>query len=577
MKSNYGLSILTVIFFCFIFVGCFGACSSVPPAGDTVNEPAAEERDREPERPVLPPQEMGAEEGPYEKDPEYAEARPRSRSTDELVVVFSGGELELDVRKSYLASEAQLFTAIYEGLFSYHPLTMEPLPAAASMWEVSEDKKVWTFTIRESARFQNGDPVRAEDFRAAWLSLLEPHRDSPYSSLFDVIAGAREYRLGRIRPEAVGISAPGEKTLVVRLNSPAAFFPYMLCHHSFSPIHPSMLRVENWVKPISNGPFFIEDMGGNRIILAKNSNYWDTRRVSLNKLTIKFSGDGEEAAAMWNSGEARWIQGEVDFESLTDRSGLEVNAMFATHYYFIRSARKPWNDFRLRRALSLVLPWQEIRQGYLLPAKTLVHPLPDYPEIDGLEEVNHEEARRLMEAAGFTRGVGLPELIIRITPSAEASRLALLMARAWFEILNIPVKIDVVPYRQYFQALKQDDYDVGSTTWIGDFADPYTFLQMWRRDSNLNDAFHDDNDYEKLIERSMTEEGAERWETLAEAEKLLLSRGNVLPIAYSPAVNIIDREEIDGWYPNVLDIHPFKYMLVRTRRPLPGVVMALPR
>jgi peptide/nickel transport system substrate-binding protein/oligopeptide transport system substrate-binding protein len=179
-----------------------------------------------------------------------------------------------------------------------------------------------------------------------------------------------------------------------------------------------------------------------------------------------------------------------------------------------------------------------------------------------------------MAEANHPRGVGLPELVIRITPSQEAERIAHLMASAWFEILNIPVKIDVVPFRQYYQSAKQNDYDVGYTTWIGDFADPYTFLQMWCRDSNLNDAQHNDSDYEALIEKSMNEEGAKRWETLAEAEALLLSRGNVLPISYSPAVNIIDSGEIEGWYPNALDIHPFKYLSIRNRSPLPGVVMA---
>jgi peptide/nickel transport system substrate-binding protein/oligopeptide transport system substrate-binding protein len=250
--------------------------------------------------------------------------------------------------------------------------------------------------------------------------------------------------------------------------------------------------------------------------------------------------------------------------------------MFATHYYYIRSAKKPWDDFRLRRALSLVLPWDEIRNNHILPATTLIFPIPDYPKIDGLEKNNAEEAERLLIEAGYPKGVGLPDLVIRITPSREAERVATLMARAWNTVLGVPVKIDVVPYRQYLQSLKQNDYDVGSTTWIGDFADPYTFLQMWCRDSNLNDARHNDNDFEALIEKSMNEEGSKRWETLAEAEKLLLARGNVLPISYNPALNIIDLGEIDGWYPNVLDIHPFKYLSIRSRRPLPGVVMEAP-
>ena len=512
--------------------------------------------------------------------PDYAELRPRPTARDELTAVFSRGEVELDFRKSYLASEAQLFTALYEGLFSYHPYTMEPVPALAGKWEITEEKKLWTFSLRENARYWNGDPVKAGDFRDAWLSLLDPSRDSPYSSLFDLIQGAKEFRLGKNRDRnSVGINALDDKTLAVRLVSPAAFFPSMLCHHSFSPIHPSMLGKKDWSSGalVSNGPFYIREKDKEKIVLVKNENYWDVPRVSLNRIILKYVEDGDEASALWNSGEARWISGDVNLETLTDRSGITVNAMFATHYYFIRSGEKPWNDHRVRRALSLVLPWNEIRQGHYLPAKTLIFPIPGYPEVEGLDTTDVDEARRLLAEAGYARGVGLPDLVIRITPSQEAARVGGLMAAAWYEKLGVPARIEVVPYGEYFQALKRKDYGVGFSTWIGDFADPYTFLQMWRRDSNLNDAGYNDTDYENLLEKSMGQEGRQRWRTLAEAEKLLLSRGAVLPISFSPALNIVDTGELDGWFPNVLDIHPFKYFSFKAYRPLPGVVRVPPR
>jgi peptide/nickel transport system substrate-binding protein/oligopeptide transport system substrate-binding protein len=374
----------------------------------------------------------------------------------------------------------------------------------------------------------------------------------------------------------VGISAPEPRKLVVRLGSPAAFFPSMLCHHSFSPIHPAMLKVEDWsrVTPVSNGPFYLLEQSEGIMTLARNELYWDVGRVSLKKITLKFTEDGDESAALWNSGEVRWISGEVNQDALTDRSGIMVNPMFATHYYFIRSVHKPWTDSRVRQALSLALPWDKIREGHVLPAKTLIYPIQGYPEVPGLDTQDLEEAKRLLTEAGYPGGLGLPELVIRLTPSQEAARIGGLMASTWIEELGIPAKIDVVPYKQYFESQKQDNYDVGFSTWIGDFPDPYTFLQMWRRDSNLNDARYNDSDYEDLMERSMTEDGQTRLETLAEAEKLLLDRGAVLPISYSPALNIVDTDELEGWFPNALDIHPVKYFSFKAFKPLPGVVLA---
>ncbi|QQO11353.1 peptide ABC transporter substrate-binding protein [Breznakiella homolactica] len=513
-----------------------------------------------------------------EEGPPSAETRPEVRNREELTVVFSKNEVELDFRKSYLASEAQLFTALYEGLFSYHPFTMEPVPALAADWELSEDKKVWTFTIRENAQYWNGDMVMADHFRSAWISLLDPAKDSPYSSLFDVIEGARDYRLGRVEASEVGIEAKDHRTLVVRLNSPASFFPSMLCHHSFSPIHPTMVTSEDWSAkpPVSNGPFYIVDQDEDKLVLARNELYWDAPRVSLKQIIIRFSDDADEAASLWNTGEARWISGDVNIEALSDRSGIIVNAMFATHYYYIRSAREPWGDRRLRKALSISLPWEEIRESHYLPAQTLIYPIPGYPEIKGVTGPEIDEAKNLLEEAGYPGGNGLPELVIRITPSMEASRVAGLMATTWKEKLGIPVKVEVVPYALYFQTLKQNDYEVGFSTWIGDFADPYTFLQMWRRDSNLNDARFSDDDYEALMDKSMYEDGEARWKTLAEAEELLLDRGTVLPVSYSPALNIIDMDELDGWFPNALDIHPFKYFSFKAFKPLPGVALRAP-
>jgi peptide/nickel transport system substrate-binding protein/oligopeptide transport system substrate-binding protein len=510
-----------------------------------------------------------------EAAPDFAETRPRPLARDQLTVTFSSGDVELDFRKSFIASEAQLYTALYEGLFTYHPFTMEPVPGVTERWEISEDKLTWTFTIRANARYWNGDPVRAADFRAGWISLLDPRRESPYSSLFDVITGALDYRMGKEPdPAKVGIEVSGDRTLIVHLATPAAFFSAMLCHHSFSPVHPSMLEKEDWSRPVSNGPFYITEQQPDRIILAKNTEYWDASRVQLNRLVIRYPEDGDEASALWNSGEARWISGDVNLNTLTDRSGIQVNAMFATHYYFIRSSEKPWDDYRIRRALSLVLPWEQMREGHFLPAKTLIYPIPGYPEVSGLEATDEEEAVRLLSEAGYPGGVGLPEMVIKLTPSLDAARIGGLMATTWKEKLGVPVRIMVVPFANYFQALKQNDYGVGFSTWIGDFADPYTFLQMWRRDSNLNDARHNDADYEELLEKSMSEEREKRWATLAEAEKLLLDRGTVLPISHSPAINIVDTGELDGWYPNALDIHPFKYLAFKAFHPLPGVAWA---
>lgn len=509
-------------------------------------------------------------------EPRYVQPRETPQVRDTFTMVITDGRLELNPLRSYTADEAQLFTGLYEGLFTYDPLTLEPIPAVAARYEISEDKKTWTFHLREDARYWNGGTVLASHFRDAWLRMIDPAEDNPYASLFDLIAGAKEYRQGKNKdPESVGIAAPDAHTLVVSLAAPAAYFTRVLCHHSFSPIHPEMLAKKDWSDGpiIGNGPYYLYRREADRLVLKRNELYWDAARVSIPTIVVRFQEDGKSAAGLWNSGEAQWIAGSVDIDALNSDRGISIHPMFATHYYYIRCPAPPLSDRRVRRALALALPWDQIREGYLLPAKTLIYPIPDYPAVQGIEKQDSEEAARLLAEAGHGGGAGIPPLVIRIPPSEDARRIAGLMAEAW-KGLGVSSKIDEVPYADYFDSLKRDDYAVGSTTWIGDFADPYTFLQMWRSDSNLNDAGFSDEEYEQLIDRSLTEEGEKRYATLADAEKLLLDTGTVLPISYTPALNVIDTDEIDGWYPNGLDIHPLKYLTFAAFRPLPGVAVA---
>lgn len=505
------------------------------------------------------------------------EAKPvKPAARDEFTVVMTDRDLELNPLKSFKADEAQVFTALYEGLFSYNPFTLDPVPALASSWTLSEDKRTWTFTLREGARYWNGDAVLASHIRDSWLAMMDPGADAAYSSLFDFIEGAKDFRLGKTQDAGkVGVAAEGPRTLVVRLASPAAYFPRVLCHHSFAPVHPDMLKQKDWSsRPVlSNGPYYIYEHKADRLVLVKNELYWDAKNVEIPRIVIRFAKDGAEAASLYDTAEAQWVAGDVDLDALKDRRGISVNAMFATHYYYVRSAAAPWSDKRVRRALSLALPWDEIRKDHLLPAATLIYPIPDYPKLEGVKETKADEAKKLLSDAGYAAGVGLPELVLRITPGADAARIAALMAAAWKDTLGVKTRVDVVPFDSYYDSLKKDDYVVGSSTWIGDFADPYTFLQMWRADSNLNDAKYRDDDYEKLVDRSLTEEGEERYKTMSEAERMLLDDGVVLPISYTPAINVVDTDEIDGWFQNPLDIHPFKYFSYAAYRPLPGVAM----
>ena len=496
----------------------------------------------------------------------------------ELVVAMGKSDIQLNPTLAFSATEAQLFTALYEGLVTYDPFTLEPVPGVAKSWDVSPDGKTYTFHLRQDARYWDGQDVTAADFRNAWLALLDPKVKAPYSFLLDVVKGAKAYRLGQSKdPDSVGIRAIDSKTLEVKLDEPASDFLKILCHYAFVPIPKPFLSVKDWsAQPTvpGNGPFYILKHSSDEIDLAKNKLYWDADNVRLSRIKVLLTNDAEKVTTLFNEGKIQWAAGGADWEKVKNSKAIVVNPMFATSYFYFNCRQAPWDNSDVRRALALLLPWDKIRipNQLYIPATTLVPKIASYPDVTGIDKQDVSEAMSLLAKAGYADGKGLPPVTIVVPQGDESKRIADVMAEAWKSAIGLSVDVKSYSYNAYYQAIQTGPFTLATTTWIGDFADPLTFLQMWTSDSNLNSAGFSNPIYDREIKESMGQPETERYKTMAEAETLLLAQAAVLPIDHTPAVNLINLSVIEGWFPNPLDIHPFKYMAWRTPEPIPGAI-----
>jgi oligopeptide transport system substrate-binding protein len=511
--------------------------------------------------------------------PDEAQAKP-----EEFVVAFNAFDLQLDPHHSIYSAEAQVFTAIYEGLFSYDPNTQDPVKAACRSYTRSQDGKTYTFYIRDEARWSDGSPLLAKDFRDAWLRAIDPKTKADYGEFFDVIAGARDYRTGqKADPSSVGIAIIADKILQVKLETRADYFLRLLCHHSFSPIHHSMLAAKDWRAAVPfpvDGPYTINSYDASGILLVKNPKYWDADSVQIPRIRAIFSDDDADVTRRFDDGSIHWLAGPMDLKALLSQSAIQAEQMFSTQYWFFDCATKPWSDRDVRRALALLLPWDEIRSKdkYLAPTSTLVMPLPGYLNVKGIAASDQEEALRLLEKAGYKNGAGLPKLTILVAEGGEDSaRVAGLMKAAWEKLPGLSVELKTVSASSYFQTVRAGSaaggWTLASTSWIGDFLDPLSFLGMWSADSNLNEAGLSDPEFDRLLDAAALKTGSDRLDALGLAETRLLSGAAVLPIYHSLEVNVIDTDFVNGWYTNALDIHPFKYLAFGERKIQPNVAM----
>jgi len=493
-----------------------------------------------------------------------------------FTVQFSPAKISWNPHYAYTTTEAQIFTALYEGLVIFNPATLRPVPGAAESWEFSEENTRITFTLREGISWSNGDRLTAQDFKDSWLVILSPETEAGYASLLDDITGAREYRTGQGSAEDVGISVLNERTLSIKLKQPSPQFLSILCHYSFTPVYKDFLKVSDWSALRSipvNGPYVLRARSSGEILLDKNPLYWDAESVKVKGLRLLFSDDSDRIMRGFNRFQIDWIISGMDTARLAIPEALSIEPLFSTTYYYFSNSSELWSNPGIRRALTLLVPLDEIRSTRLIPGTSLVPPIPNYPMADAgfpPKENRIEEAMSLLEDAGYPGGKGLPNPVIRV-PSQDA--VAEAMKAAWDETLGMDVKIQIVEFPNYYDSVKTGGYDIATLTWTGDYADPQTFLGMWDSGSSFNDAEYSNSNYDRLLYEAAQLPYLQRFIKLREAEELLLRSCEVIPLEHFPAVNIIDRRFVEGWYPNALDIHPFKNLEPRLGFDIPGVVM----
>jgi len=522
--------------------------------------------------------------GSDKKNSENDKAKEKEEQNECFNIFISEGIPLLHPHLSFNADEAQLLSAVYEGLFIYDPKTLSPIGGIAESWKVTGGR-TWRFILRKDAKFENGDAITAETFKASWLNLLSPSLNCPYASLLDCIDGAADWRRGKLKNKnQIGIQVESEYILTVYTTAPCQHLPLILCHHAFSAVHPSQLgvvaslmkkkefkNVKEAFRPISSGPFRVTDWTAEKIVFEKNKAYWDANDVKLSHIVSYTKLKDEDASYMFNVGKLHWLNNATLIKDVVDKQTIHIGAMFATEYFYFRLDSEATKNEKIREALLLAIPYERLRSQYLIPATTLVFPLPDYPRLQGIDEYNIYKAKNILENVKLNEK---NEKIKIIFPeNTYYDSLAKILKEAW-ERLGFVVEWKSYAPSEYYVALKKPGYSVAPLSWIADFADPTSFLEMFRQDSSLNNTLWKNAEYENLLKIAASEQDARnRYKKLSEAEELLLDSNVIIPLSHNPSVNVIDLYQISGWYPNAINIHPFKFIKIKKGKAVQNIAV----
>lgn len=505
----------------------------------------------------------------YAHDFSFQDDEPVMEAQRVINIISSEFSYDLNPHTAAYSSEAQILTGLYEGLFSYDPVSLDPLPALCSSYKISRDKKRWTFTLRGDCTFSDGSPITAQTFRDSWIALLsEPA--ATFAGLLDCVQGAEDFRTGKTTQDKVRIEVRNQTTLVVHLTQPAEHLPRILCHHAFSAVSPR--------SGVYSGAFVLDTYDGSELIMKKNERYRDAQNVHVPGIRILQSDNEEENTYLFNTGKADWVSSGVEASKILNQGAVHVSAEFGTSFIFLKTNHSPWNIKEFREALLEAIPYETLREIYPVKASTLVYPLAGYPSVNGIDDYDAEDAQFLMKEAREKAGIKPEErltLVFAIYDGDYLKNMAELLKDAW-----APLGVDLVtqstPFSRYNASIPGWNADIFSYSWIGDFADPLAFLELFRSGSSLNVSGYSNPAYDALLKQAAEANGKnEHYRFLSEAEQILLDDCVIIPVYHPVTLHVIDSRSVGGWQSNALDLHPLKYLYIKKSPSvrLPNIVM----
>jgi ABC-type oligopeptide transport system substrate-binding subunit len=428
--------------------------------------------------------------------------------------------------------DTDVVRAMFEGLTEYDARTLKPVSGVAIRWESAAGDREWTFHLRHNARWSNGEPVTAHDFVRSWRRTLQLGERVPHARLLANLEGAQvkappppplltpspsakgvESAAGETAqvasPDAspvpakveLGVEALDEFTLRVRLQRPDKNFPALVAHPVFRPVHRaksaqdndrqetaetddearagSVERPEDNAPIISNGAFSLSAQADDGVVLERANSYWNAKIVALERVRFVAARDAEAALSAYRAGEVDAVTNAniepLAMKLLTPYKDFRRATFGALTFYDFNTTRAPFNDRRVRQALSLAVDRQRLSADTLGGATEAA--VKFLPAIGGAVEeradgkdhgiaFDAEGARRLLAEAGFEGGNNFPRVRLLVNRNEQHRTVAAAIAGMWRNVLGVETEIVLRNWDEYEATLRSGDYDVARRSMV---------------------------------------------------------------------------------------------------------------
>ncbi len=497
------------------------------------------------------------------------------RTVPQRFVYNSGAEPEtLDPHLATALDAFRLVQALFEGLVDTDPETLAPRPAVAANWDISADGLLYTFHLRPNAKWSDGQPLTSRDFVRSFERALQPSTAAPYAELFFHLAGAESFYRGQAGDfRTVGVEAVDDHTLRLRLAHPCCYFIELLALPVFYPVRVERIEqhADRWTRAgnlIGNGAFVLATwQPRDRLSLRRNPNYWDAPFVKLDEIVALCVDDLNTAYRLYLEGQIHWLPSlpQPRIDEIRRHPDYYVTPFLGTYFYRFNVSRPPFDDPRVRQAFGRATDRREITEQLLrggqLPVASFCPAMPGYEPVSGLD-YDVAAARALLAAAGYDNQKNpFPTLELTYNTDEGHKQIAEAIAAQWKRNLGVNVVTRNLEWKVFLDDMKQLNYQICRSAWIGDYGDPSTFFNIFESGSGNNRTGWKNPEYDTLLARSRTTADPDlRRQLFQTMERLLVEQEcPILPIYRYVNTGLL-AETVGGFYQNVRNLHPFKYL-----------------
>ncbi|MXQ06890.1 oligopeptide ABC transporter substrate-binding protein OppA [Alphaproteobacteria bacterium GH1-50] len=462
-----------------------------------------------------------------------------------------------DVSGSHVARQ------LFEGLLNQNA-PGDNIPGVATEWEASEGNTVWTFKLRENAKWSNGDPVTAHDFVYAWQRAADPATASPYAWYMEIteIVNAADIVAGNAAPDTLGVEAVDDYTLKVTLNNPLPYFPSMTTHATLFPTHKGTIEAhgDDWTRPgnlVGNGAYVLESRSlGEGFTMVKNDMYWDAENTIITEINGVIVNDSAQALTRYEAGEYDLLEPVPagQFPRLQQERPDEAHSVprLCSYYYAINvsdSGPEALKDERVREALSYAVDRDVIVDQILKGGQTAAYSFThiatagfEAPEIDygtWSQAERDAKAKELIEAA---RADGVPVdemgLDILYNTSDQHKQIATLISQMWKQKLGVEAGLENQEWATYLETRSQQDFDVARAAWCADYNEASTFLDLMTTTHGSNDGKYSNAEVDQLMKASKTSDDPQP--NYTRVEEIIADEMGMIPIYHYANTFLLD-------------------------------------